>query len=215
MFRTRPRFLAANIVTDPNDGLYQADLLDATKIDIRGDGASVDFDDSRIWKYVGIDNNSVRAEAESYAHWIVYRYADILLMKAEALALTGSGQQAIDLIDRIRQRGQALNTGGSSGTGTAQSPSPGDIDGILDYLLEERAREFAFEGKRWFDLLRFAKRNNYQRLNILLEMVSRTVPGSLQQSAIAKFRDQNSHYLPIFQYELQTDKNLVQNPFYK
>lgn len=215
MFRTRPRFLASSIVTDPNDGLYQVDLQDATKKDIRGDGAAVNFGDARIWKYVGIDETSVRAEAESYAHWIVYRYADILLMKAEALVLTGSGQQALDLVDRIRQRGRALNTGGSSGTGTFRSVSPTDTDGILDYILEERAREFAYEGKRWYDLLRFAKRNNYERLDILLEMVSRSVPGSLQQSAIAKFRDQNSHYLPIYQYELQTDKNLVQNPFYK
>jgi hypothetical protein len=63
--------------------------------------------------------------------------------------------------------------------------------------------------------LRNAKRNNYKRLDILLNMVSQTVPGNLQQSAIAKFKDPNSHYFPIYQYELQTDKNLVQNPFYK
>ena len=215
MFRTRPRFLASNNVTDPNDGLYQADLLDPTKKDIRGEGAAANFGDGRIWKYVGIDDNSVRAEAESYAHWFVYRYADVLMMKAEALALTGSGQQALDIINNIRQRGKALNTGGSSGSGTSRNVSPGDTQGILDYLLEERAREFAYEGKRWYDILRFSKRNNYQRIDILLEMVSRTVPGNLQQSAIAKFRDYNSHYFPINQYELQTDKNLVQNPFYK
>ncbi len=215
MFRTRPRFLASNIVTDPNDGLYQADLQDPTKKDLRGDGAAANFGDGRIWKYVGIDENNLRAEAESFAHWIFYRYADILLMKAEALAMTNSGQQALDLIEIIRQRGRALNTGGSSGTGTSRNVDPANTQGILDYLLEERAREFAYEGKRWYDVLRFAKRNNYQQLGILLEMVSRTVPGNLQQSAIAKFRDFNSHYLPINQYELQTDKNLVQNPFYK
>ncbi len=215
MFRTRPRFIASSNVTDPNDGLYQADLLDPTKKDIRGEGAAANFGDGRIWKYVGVDDNNVRAEAESYAHWFVYRYADILLMKAEALAMTNSGQQALDLIDIIRQRGRALNTGGSSGTGTSRIVDPTNTEGILEYLLEERAREFAYEGKRWYDVLRFAKRNNYQQLNILLEMVSRTVPGNLQQSAIAKFRDFNSHYLPINQYELQTDKNLVQNPFYK
>jgi hypothetical protein len=215
MFRTRPRFLAANIVSDPSDGLYQVDLQDATKFDIRGDGAAANFGDGRIWKYVGIDFNSIRAAEESYAHWIVYRYADILLMKAEALAMAGNGQQALDLVDRIRIRGRALNTGGSSGTGTSRNVSPSDTEGILSYILEERSREFAFEGKRWYDLLRFAKRENYKRLNILLEMVSRSVPGSLQQSAIAKFRDPNSHYFPIYQYELQTDKNLVQNPFYK
>jgi hypothetical protein len=46
-------------------------------------------------------------------------------------------------------------------------------------------------------------------------MVASTVPPDRQQSAIAKFRDKNSHYLPIYYYELQTDRQLVQNPFYR
>jgi starch-binding outer membrane protein, SusD/RagB family len=208
MFRTRPRFLASSVVTDPDAGLYQADLLDPTKRDIRGDGAAARFGDGLIWKYIGIDDNSFRAETESFAHWIVYRYADVLLMKAEALALTGKGQDALNIINFIRQRAGALAQ-------TAQVVDPGDAEAVCDYILEERAREFAYEGKRWYDLLRHAKRSNYKRLNILLDMVSKTVPGSLQQSAVGKFKDPNSHYLPIFQYELQTDKNLVQNPFYK
>ena len=33
--------------------------------------------------------------------------------------------------------------------------------------------------------------------------------------AQAKARDVNSHYMPIYLYELQTNKKLVQNPFYK
>jgi hypothetical protein len=52
-------------------------------------------------------------------------------------------------------------------------------------------------------------------MDIMLEMVARAAPPDRQQSAIAKYKDFNSHYLPIYQYELQTDKNLVQNPFYK
>lgn len=208
MFRTRPRFLASTTVTDPDLGIYKADLLDPTIKDIRGDGAAARFGDGLIWKYIGIDDNSFRAQEESFAHWIVYRYADVLLMKAEALALTGKGQEALDIVERIRQRGHALPA-------SAQVVDPSNTEGVLDYILEERAREFAFEGKRWYDLLRHAKRNNYKRSDILTNMVSRTVPGNLQQSAIGKFKDPNSHYFPIFQYELQTDKNLVQNPFYK
>lgn len=208
MFRARPRFLASSVVTDPDNGIYQADLLDPTKKDIRGDGASARFGDGLIWKYIGIDDNSMRAPEESFAHWIVYRYADIMLIKAEALALTGKGQEAVDIINVIRQRAKAL-------VQTARNVDVTNSEAVCDYILEERAREFAYEGKRWYDMLRHAKRNNYKRLDILLEMVSRTVAGSLQQSAVAKFKDANSHYFPIYQYELQTDKNLVQNPFYK
>ncbi|MBE7171213.1 MAG: RagB/SusD family nutrient uptake outer membrane protein [Williamsia sp.] len=208
MFRTRPRFLASNIVTDPDAGLYQADLQDATNKDIRGDGAAANFGTGLIWKYIGVDDNSLRAAEESYGHWIVYRYPDVLLMKAEALALTGKGTESLNLVNTIRQRARALPQ-------TAQNPDPSNADLVCDYILEERAREFAYEGKRWYDLLRHAKRNNYKRLDILLSTVSHTVAGSLQQSAIAKYKDPNSHYFPIYQYELQTDRNLVQNPFYK
>lgn len=208
MFRTRPRYLASSVVTDPDLGIYKADPVDPTLKDIRGDGAAARFGDGLIWKYIGTDDNTLRAQEESYAHWFVYRYADVLLMKAEALALTGKGQQALDLVDRIRQRAHALPQ-------SAQNVDPSNADAVCDYILEERAREFAFEGKRWYDLLRHAKRKNYSRLDILLDMVSKTVPGNLQQSAIAKYKDPNSHYFPIYQYELQTDKNLVQNPFYK
>jgi hypothetical protein len=95
------------------------------------------------------------------------------------------------------------------------NPGPTDKAAIGDYILAERAREFAFEGKRWFDLLRNARRNNYQRLDLLLDVVANTVPADRQQSAIAKFRDKNAHYLPILSYELTTNKSLVQNPFYR
>jgi hypothetical protein len=86
---------------------------------------------------------------------------------------------------------------------------------IADYVLKERAREFAFEGKRWYDLLRNARRNNYQRLDLLTDVIAGTVPPNRQQSAIAKFKDKNCHYLPIYTYELTTNRALVQNPFYK
>jgi hypothetical protein len=208
MFRSRPRFFASTLVTDPDVGIYLTDPLDLTKKDIRGDGAAARFGDGYIWKYIGIDENTLRVPEESFAHWIVYRYADILLMKAEALALTGKGQEALGLVDRVRQRAHALAQ-------TAQNVDPTNAEAVCDYILDERAREFAFEGKRWYDVLRHAKRNNYKRLDLLLNMVSRTVPGNLQQSAIAKFKDYNSHYFPIYFYELATDKNLVQNPFYK
>ena len=191
------------------DEFYTVDPVDpVANKDIRADGGSVRSTDGMIWKYAGWNTTSARATAESYAHWIVYRYADILLMKAEALNETSNGQGALDLITQVRNRARALPASGAN-------PSPSDRFGIEDFILLERAREFAFEGKRWFDLLRFSKRNKYERLQILLDVVSKTVPPDRQQSAIAKIKDKNSHYLPVYFYELQTDKLLVQNPFYK
>ncbi len=210
MFNTSGRrFLASSIVMDE---IYTVDFTNPLNFDIRADGAAVRSSDQVIWKYIGLNNSGAgsgtRAQEESYAHWIIYRYADILLMKAEAQNQLGNGQDALDIIKVIRDRARALAS-------TAANPATTDKVAITDYVLKERAREFAFEGKRWFDLLRNARRNNYQRLDLLLDIVAGTVPPNRQQSAIAKFKDKNCHYLPILAYELTTNKSLVQNPFYK
>ena len=85
-------------------------------------------------------------------------------------------------------------------------------------ILSERAREFAYEGKRWYDVLRFAKRNNYAGSNLqyLINLAINSAPPEKQQSLIAKYKDpaHNSHYWPIYYNEIETNKNLVQNPFY-
>ncbi|NID10048.1 RagB/SusD family nutrient uptake outer membrane protein [Fibrivirga algicola] len=205
MFVAPRRFQASSYVIDD---VYTQDFQDDTKKDLRGDESAVRATDGTIWKYVSLNGTTLRVINESYAHWIVYRYADVLLMKAEALAMLKRGPEALAIVQQIRDRAQAL-------VGTLKTPDPADTESVMDYILEERARELAFEGKRWYDVLRHTKRNNYKRLDILLDMVARSVPPDRQQSAIAKYKDYNSHYLPIFQYELQTNKLLVQNPFYK
>jgi starch-binding outer membrane protein, SusD/RagB family len=204
-FLSRKKFIASPVVLDQ---IYTQDFIDPLNFDIRADGGSVRSADGALWKFIGWSPSTSRASDEFYTHWFVYRYADILLMKAEALNETGDGAGALTLVYTIRNRARAL-------AATNTNPSATDKQAVADFILAERAREFAFEGKRWFDLLRFAKRNNYQRLDLLIDVVSSTVTPDRQQSAIAKIKDKNSHYLPIYFYELQTDKQLVQNPFYK
>lgn len=203
VIRNQRRFSAAPQVLEE---LYTIDYVDPDNADIRGDGASLKSD-GRIWKYIGQSENVLRADVAPYPNWIVYRYADVLLMKAEALAQKGQGQEALDLVDMIRTRARALPT-------SERGVEPDDVNGLTDYILEERAREFAYEGKRWFDVLRNSRRQNYARLDILLNMVVNSAPADRQQSIMNKYRDKLSHYLPIFQFELQTNKNLEQNEFY-
>ncbi len=195
------KFQATGYLTE---NVFAEDVIDPTNYDTRGDDASLTTTTSVIRKYD-------RTSGDTPFSWIVYRYAEVLLIKAEALAMLNRGQEALDLIKLIRTRAWAIPQ-------TEKSPDPANIynaDGVMDYILDERAREFAFEGKRWFDVLRHAKRNNYKRIDLLVNVVARSVPGDRQQSAIAKIKDPNSHYLPIYQYEIQTNKLLVQNPFYK
>lgn len=75
----------------------------------------------------------------------ILRYADILLMKAEAILRGGPGTQAeVDLlVKRVRDRA------GLSGTVLTNV--------TLDQLLAERQKEFMAEGKRWHDLVRTGK----------------------------------------------------------
>lgn len=190
------------------DDMYTVDLVNDLNKDIRAEGTSLRASDATIWKFVASDFNSLKSLDQSYTHWFVYRYADVLLMKAEALAQLDRGAEALPLVYQVRNRAFAL-------TATDRNPSPTDRNGVADFILEERAREFAFEGKRWYDVLRNAKRRNYERLSILTNMVANSVPSDRQQAALNKYKDKNSHYFPIYVYEIQTNKLLVQNPFYK
>lgn len=199
------QFVAANRVMD---NVYGSDNVNFFK-DIRGDGASLRASDNSIWKYIGLNaTDMIGSAGDSYTHWFVYRYADILLMKAEALAQLGNGVDALALVQAIRNRGQALAT-------TYTSPNPASVNDVSLFILQERSREFMFEGKRWYDVLRYVKRNNYANIGYLQDLVSNTVPANSVRTAQAKMLDHNSHYFPIYTYEIQTNVNLVQNPFYQ
>lgn len=74
---------------------------------------------------------------------IIVRYADVLLMKAEALAATGRYGEAASEIVRLRIARNASTTS-----------VPTDAS-IVDYIKVERNRELHFEGVRYFDLKRW------------------------------------------------------------
>jgi hypothetical protein len=72
-------------------------------------------------------------------NWYVLRYADVLLMLAEAVGEPNGYQY----INQVRSR---------AGLGPIGAADPGTYE---EKLLQERRAEFAFEGQRWPDLLRF------------------------------------------------------------
>ncbi|MCD7901039.1 MAG: RagB/SusD family nutrient uptake outer membrane protein [Bacteroides sp.] len=75
--------------------------------------------------------------------YVVYRYADILMMKGEALVRMGRAGDAVPLFNEVRQR-----------TGL---PDYVAADLTLDEIYAERGREFVWEGSRRQDMIRFGK----------------------------------------------------------
>jgi starch-binding outer membrane protein, SusD/RagB family len=205
IFLQRPQYLAAPLVLE---GVFGVDFDDATNKDIRGERASLVPGTNEIYKYTGLNIDQRKSLQESDTHWFVYRYADVLLMKAEALNELDRGSEALDIVANLRLKRAAIKN-------TEEQLGVNDKEGIRLYILAERAREFAFEGKRWFDLLRNARKENYAYIDILVRVAIQSAPANQQQTIVAKIKDPNSHYLPINENELFTNKALVQNPFYK
>lgn len=79
---------------------------------------------------------------------VIYRYADLILLKAEAKNMLG--QDPSVEMNKIRQR--------AFGTKAADHVFVNDTKEKNDEaILQERLFEFVFEGKRWWDLIRFNK----------------------------------------------------------
>jgi starch-binding outer membrane protein, SusD/RagB family len=91
------------------------------------------------WRWVehmpqpGRDNNN----------WIVFRYADALLRRAESHARLGEDGDALIHLNAVRDRAGLPPLSGLSG------------DALLDAILRERSWELGGEGHRWLDLKRF------------------------------------------------------------
>ncbi len=184
---------------------FQTEELD----DIRGEnGSYVSENDLRIWKYIGMDTYDESTAERSSQEWdqnfIIYRLADLLLMKAEALVMNGDYEEATEIIGRIRER---------AGIEEELNAFDNEFD-MLDLVMEERAREFVAEGKRWFDLLRVGQRNDYEYMNYLIQNVTNVISLNNIDIVTSKLMDPDSHYMPIHQDELNSNPLLEQNPYY-
>lgn len=195
---------------DPSPRALEMFALDYAARELyRGENSSIKkygTDDYIIWKYVGRapDGYSTRSGSEQNScNWIVYRYADVLLMKAEALSQLERFSEADALLTEIRDRADVrpLSIANSK-------------IAFEDAILDERALELAFEGKRWFDLLRMGRRDNYARKTALIEIIIKNVPSTQKRILATKLTNPLGWYMPIAESEIERNKALVQNPYY-
>ncbi len=122
------------------------------------------------------------------ANFVVYRYAQVLLTKAEALNEMGQTAQAARPLNIVRQRAGLPAVSGS----LSQAE-------MREKIIHERRMELAFEGHRWFDLIRLE--NGEYALRFL---------HSIGKSHVTKDR----LLLPIPQTEIDANSLMTQNPGY-
>jgi len=159
-----------------------------------------------LWKWRGVsyDNAVPRQNNDRSGNFIYSRYADIILNKAEASAELNNFTEANSLLRQTTER-------------TNVSYFPEDImdkKQLRKAILDERGREFVVEGKRWFDLLRGAKRNHFENKQLIIDMILSGADIKKQAVLRTKVYDTMSYYLPIQEHEILYNQNMVQNPFY-
>lgn len=149
--------------------------------------------------YYPADNYPFMYKCRSaYSSIIKYRYADVLLLKAEALIMGGTPdlESAAKIIDRIRER---------AGLGKLPNSVRSNKDSMLSALLKERRLELAFEGQRWFDLCRLDK---------VEEVMNAVYAKDSGRKARKNLFNEYSYKLAIPQSAIDANDNLTQNPGY-
>ena len=147
--------------------------------------------------YYPADNYAFMYKTRSaYNNIYKIRYADLLLLKAEALIQTCDLAGGAAIINQTRAR---------AGLGALPASATSNANNAINALLNERRLELTLEGQRWFDLARLGK----------VEEVMNAVyaKDSGRPAQVYPF-DENSYKLPIPQNEIDLNPNLVQNPGY-
>ncbi|MGI4863429.1 MAG: RagB/SusD family nutrient uptake outer membrane protein [Janthinobacterium lividum] len=137
---------------------------------------------------------------DSENDWIVLRYADVLLMYAEAINENSAPDAlSLDAVNRVIRRSRNLPV--ATAAPTVDLPT-GTTQAVLRARLEtERRLELNFEGHRWFDLV---------RTNRAIDVMN----AYFTRAASATRIDAHNLIFPLPLQEIQTNPILTQNPGY-
>lgn len=171
-----------------------------------------------LWKYNGTDIQDLTGGVRTHqdANFIIYRVAEIILMKAQAEIMQKNFREALKQINRIRNRaglGNYKDIDLDSEDVDAQIDQL-DEQTLLEEVLDQKELEFMGEGKRWYDLLWFGRigKNKYKEQFITQVLLgNQTTNKSWIRSVLI---DQNAWYMPIPQSDMDHNRLLEQNPYY-
>lgn len=96
---------------------------------------------------------------------VIYRAAELILFRAEALAALDRGTEAVAELDKVRVR-----------AGTGNYTGPTDKPSVEKAILDERFRELWFELKRWPDLVRFHYGGTINAYNEVPNLNGKSIP---------------------------------------
>lgn len=169
-----------------------------------------------INKYIGsapmqIGNITEYTRRSTTNNFILYRLSDIYLMQAEALNELGETnlKEALSLVNKTYMRANP------SLTDSLNVAQYSDVEAMRELIMLERQREFMFEGKRWFDLVRMVNKGEpiYKLTNTVRNTFNMETGAEIL--AVSKMSKIDALYFPILQAEILSNKELVQNPFYQ
>ena len=198
--------------TDPRD--QRRDGSWAKRLYDPNTGKDFVFTIPRFRKYIDSLNYANPASSGNAAgqsvNTTVIRYAEVLLIKAEAEnELNGPTAAAYEAINQVRRRAYW-----SPYNNVQNTPSDGsnlELSGLTqnefrERLREERRLEFVLEGQRWFDLIRW---------HILIKYVKANTPGDAETIGTKTTKVQNvskkNYLLPLPQDQLILNPSLEQN----
>ena len=177
----------------------------------------------------GMDREESRAFKYFRQNWIVYRLTDVMLMKAEAQVQLATSDEdelltkAFALVQTVNKRSMLSNA-----TDTLKMADFKTIDDMELLVLAERGRELCFEGKRWFDLVRYGYRH-MEGVDITTKLADRASWPALSKNMMKivtrknesggdavsfKMKSEPYLYFPIQRSEINVNSLLKQNPVY-
>ena len=218
--------------------VYGVNSEEATELSVRkmvstrlgvSSGSQISTDPTKF--NVGETQSNSRTFDNYRQNWIVYRLTDVMLMKAEALVQTAANDsdrvvldQAFNLVQAVNKRSMAKNV-----SDTLQISAFPDRESMELLVLAERERELCFEGKRWFDLMRYCYRH-MEGVDLKTKLTDRTEWPTLYAPMLAlivrkyvtggeavsyKMKSEPFLYWPIQERELKVNNLLKQNPVFE